>query len=297
MQLARSLARGVDDDRAAAIWARAGGLPFWIDGLARSADVAESLFDRLYGRRIAALGADGSMALAALVVVARPVTPAQLARCCGWPSARTEAAIGDLVDSGVVTAHAGTVRLIHDLVREQVAHEVEPAVARELHRSWAGVFEDGAGHDLQLLRSAMEHRLAAHMPVADLALAVAVSPQRRLLGRDGARELAHLAEGLEDAAPARLELVRAIATLAAELGDAELSLSLWSVAAEEATDPGGPRHGIGRCGSPGLRARTQGRCARLAGPGPVRGGAHGRGGDRRRHHRCVHRHLARAEGR
>jgi DNA-binding CsgD family transcriptional regulator/tetratricopeptide (TPR) repeat protein len=237
VRLAQDLVPDLDDDRAADIWARAGGLPFWIGGLAHASDPTDVLFERLHGRQLATLGVDDSMALAALVVAARPVTSRELARCRSWSNERAEAAIAELVDRGLVLVHGGTARLIHDLVREGVARELDPAAVLELHRGWAAVFEDGAGHDVQLLRSALEHRRAARLPVGDLALALAVSPRRRLLGRNGARELALITEGLDHDDPDRLELFSAVATLAAELGDSQLALSLWSVVANDAADP------------------------------------------------------------
>jgi DNA-binding CsgD family transcriptional regulator len=237
VRLVQGLAPDMDDDGAANIWARAGGLPFWIDGLARSSDSRDFPFERLHGPRTTTLGADGSLALAALVVAARPVTLAELARCRSWPIGRAEAAVAELVDRGLVLVHGGTARLVHDLVREGVARELDPAAVLELHRGWAAVFEDGAGQDVQLLRSALEHRRAAGLPVGDLALALAASPRRRLLGRDGARELALIADGLEHDDPTRLVLISAVARLAAELGDAQLALSLWHVVADDAADP------------------------------------------------------------
>ncbi len=236
VRLAHALAPDIDDDRAAEIWAHARGLPFWIDGLAKSSDLKETVFERLHGRRIATLGADGSMALAALVVVARPVSLVELARSRVWSIERAEAAVAELADGGLVTTHSGTVQLIHDILREAVAHDLDAAVVRELHRGWAKEFEGGADRDVQRLRSALEHRRAAGMPVADLTLALADSPRRRLLGREGARELAAIADGLEHEQPDRLELYVAVAKLAAELGDAELSVSLWSVVADDAAD-------------------------------------------------------------
>jgi DNA-binding CsgD family transcriptional regulator len=83
----------------------------------------------------------------------------------------------------------------------------------------------------------MEHRRAAGLPVADLALALAVSPHRRLLGRDGVQELALIADGLEHDEVERLRLGGAVAKLATELGDAQSALSLWSAAADDAGDP------------------------------------------------------------
>lgn len=238
VRLARALDPDIDGDRAANIWARAEGLPFWINGLARSSDGREALFERLYGRRIATLGPEGSMALAALVVAARPVTLGDLSRCRSWTIERAEAAVAGLVDRGLVIVQGGTARLIHDLVREGAAEKLDPTAVRELHRAWAAVFEDGAGEDVQFLRSALEHRRAAGLSVADLARSLATSPRRRLLGRDGAQELALIAVGLDHDEPERIQLAGAIAGLAAELGDAHLALSLWSVVANEATDPG-----------------------------------------------------------
>jgi DNA-binding CsgD family transcriptional regulator len=235
--LARALDPAMDDARAAAIWARAGGLPFWIDGLARSSADAETLFERLYGRRIAALDQDGMMALAALVVAARPVTIGELSRCRGWGMRRAEAAVAGLEAAGLVTTQGGAAQVVHDLVRDGVESELDPATVRELHRGWAAVFEEGAGVDVQRLRSALEHRRAAGLPVAELALALVTSPHRRLIGREGARELASIADGLPPEAPERLTLIRSIASLAAELGDAEQALSLWSIAADDAGDP------------------------------------------------------------
>jgi DNA-binding NarL/FixJ family response regulator len=237
VRLARLLDPQIDDERATAIWVRAGGLPFWIDGLARSIADADSLFERLYGRRMAGLEPDGSMALAALVVAARPVTTGELARCRGWPVSRAEAAVAGLVAAGLVIMHGGAARLVHDLVRDGVERELDRATVREFHRAWATVFEEDAGQDVQRLRSALEHRRAAGLPVAELALALATSPQRRLLGREGTRELASIADGLAPEASERLPLIRSIASLAAELGDAEHALSLWSIVTDDSDDP------------------------------------------------------------
>lgn len=237
VSLARALDPEMDEERATGIWTRANGLPFWIDGLARSTTDSESLFERLYGRRMSALDSDGSMALSAVVVAARPVRTGDLARCRGWLEDRTQRAIDRLVAAGLVIAQGGVARLVHDLVRDGVEHELDPATVRELHRAWAAVFEEGAGEDVQRLRSALEHRRSAGLPVEDLALALGTSPHRRLLGREGVRELAAIADGLGHESPQRLPLLRATAGLAAELGDAEQALALWSIAADDAGDP------------------------------------------------------------
>ena len=237
IRLAHALVPDIDDDRAQSVWARAGGIPFWIVGLSGSSEATDSIVERLYGRRIAALDADGSVALEALVVAARPVTSMEVARCRGWSADRAGAAVGELVDRGLVVVQGGTARLIHDLVREAAGRGLDPVVVRELHRRWAIVIEEDAGQDVQLLRSALEHRRAAGLPVAELARAIAVSPRRRWLGRDGARELGLIADGLGPEDPLRLELIAAVAALATELGDHPLALRSWSFVAAETGDP------------------------------------------------------------
>ncbi|HEY7701516.1 MAG TPA: AAA family ATPase [Candidatus Limnocylindrales bacterium] len=237
VRLARDLDPTIDAEGAARIWSQARGLPFWIDSLARSAGDAGSLFERLYGRRVATLDPDAAMALAALVVAARPVTIADLARCRDWHQDRAELAVARLVDAGLVIAKGGLSRLGHDLVREGVERGLDQATLRELHRAWAGVFEEAAGEDVQRLRAALEHRRAARLPVASLALALASSPRRRWLGRDGALELALIADTLGEESRDFLPLIRAVAGLSAELGDAERALALWSIAAEGSDEP------------------------------------------------------------
>ena len=237
IRLVRETDPTIDAQRGAEIWSQARGQPFWIDSLARSGSDAESLFERYYGRRVATLGADASTTLAAVVVAARPVTATETARCRGWPEDRAQQALEKLVEAGLVITEGGITRVVHDLVREGVERGLGAATLREHHRGWAAVFEEGAGEDVQRLRTALEHRRAARLPVADLALALSMSPQRRWLGRDGAHELAQIADTLGDESPDRSPLIRSIAALSAELGDAEHALSLWAIAADDSDDP------------------------------------------------------------
>ena len=77
--------------------------------------------------------------------------------------------------------------------------------------------------DLRLLRGALEHRRGAGLPTAELALRVASSDQRRLLGAEGLAELVTIADG-DGVHP---ELNQALATLAAELGEHQVALDRW----------------------------------------------------------------------
>ena len=237
IRLAHALDSDIDDAAAATIWARAAGVPFWIDGLARSSEVTDSLFERLHGRQIATLDADGTMALAALVVAARPATPGELSRCLAWGQERAEAAVAGLANRGFVVLHGGTARLVHDLVRANVERTLDLAAVRELNRHWAVAIEAEAGQDVQQLQTALGHRRAAGLPVAELARALAASPRRRWLGRQGTHELAAIADGMGPDEPERLQLVAAVASLATELADRELALVLWSRVAEDAVEP------------------------------------------------------------
>ena len=87
-----------------------------------------------------------------------------------------------LANRALVVLEAGSVRVAHDLIREAAERELPEEEGRRLHSVLADWLERIAGNDLQLLASALEHRQAAGLAVDDLALRIARSPQRRLLG-------------------------------------------------------------------------------------------------------------------
>ena len=74
-----------------------------------------------------------------------------------------------------------------------------------------------AGDDIQLLRSALEHRRAADLPLGELAGRIARSPRRRWLGVDGMRELSAIADAQPATDAGIVELQADVATLASEL--------------------------------------------------------------------------------
>ena len=227
VRLAMELSPALDSDRAADLWRRAEGSPFWLHQLAAqrqpAADAAAIVADR-----VAKVGSDAAALLRMLALAGRPLAPGDAAALQGWPVDRVEAAAADLAAGEVAIEVAGSLQVAHDLIRESVAASVPPEVARRLHRRLAAWLEEEAGGDERLLLEALEHRRGAAAPTLDLALRVARSPRRRLIGVAGLRGLAAVAEPVDPSDPAARELQRHVAALAAELGDHELALARWA---------------------------------------------------------------------
>ncbi|MGH2356502.1 MAG: AAA family ATPase, partial [Candidatus Limnocylindria bacterium] len=234
------LLRAVDPDitsiRAAAILEEAAGSPFWLEMLAYSggqqAEVAQVHRSRMEG---APLDANGLLSV--LAVLGRPAAAGDVARIGEWTKERVEAAARDLADRGLAVREAGSIRLAHDLVRAAVLSDVPESEARRIHLRIADAIEAEAGDDVQLLRSALDHRRRAGRPVLGLALRLARSPRRRWLGRDGAAMLGRVADDAEQSHQNTLALHRATAALASELADHEYGLYRWSLVASR-TVPG-----------------------------------------------------------
>ena len=227
VRLALELSPTLDTARAVELWRRAEGSPFWLHQLAASgrpaADAAALVADR-----VAKVGPDAAALLRLLALAGRPLAPAEAATLQGWPVARVEAAAADLAAGELALDTAGSLRVAHDLIRESVAASVPPEAARRLHRRLAAWLEEEAGDDERLLLEALEHRRSAALPTLDLALRVARSPRRRLIGADGLGRLAAAAEPADPSDPAARELQQHVAALAAELGEHELALARWS---------------------------------------------------------------------
>ncbi|HLZ25546.1 MAG TPA: helix-turn-helix transcriptional regulator [Ktedonobacterales bacterium] len=80
---------------------------------------------------------------------------------------------------------------------------------------------------------ALEHRRGGGLPTVDLALRLARAPNRRLLGADGLRELATIADEGEAGADETLALRRHVASLALELGSWEIALDRFGSLSED----------------------------------------------------------------
>lgn len=231
-----SLARAIDDSlseaAAAALWRRARGSPFWLDALARSGSDVEP--SGLIAERLRALSGESGALLAALAVGARPFLIDEIAELLEWEVSRVRFASAELVARGLGLEVSGTIRLVHDLIREATTASLPATARRRLHRRLADRLEVAAGDDVKLLREALDHRLAAGQPSAGLVLRLLSSPGRRLLNGDDLRLLASISDGLDPGAIERIGIDRAIAELGAVIGDVELALERWARVSEEA---------------------------------------------------------------
>ena len=235
LSLAHALDANIGDVAAAELWRRAGGSPFWLQSLILGATTPDR--SSIIQDRLRVLGSDAAALLVALAIGGRPFTVHDLSRILEWESARFGRAAGELIGRGLVVEGAGMLRTAHDLIREAAQPDVPSAAGRRLHTQFADLIEHDAGSDLQLLREALEHRVAAGSPTAELALRMVTSPQRRLLGRDGLAILASIANGLEPGSADQVALDEALGELAGVLGEQQLAIERWGRVGELSDDP------------------------------------------------------------
>jgi hypothetical protein len=76
------------------------------------------------------------------------------------------------------------------------------------------------------------------MTTADLALRMVKSPQRRLLGKDGLRLLASIADGTKAGSARQITLDMALGELGSILGEQRLAMERWNRVSEFGTDVG-----------------------------------------------------------
>jgi DNA-binding NarL/FixJ family response regulator len=236
IRLARTLAPGLRANQAAALWARAAGSPFWLSVLAGSP--ADRPADHVIEARLRYAPPDAAELLALLAVAGRPATVEEMMRLEGWPEERLQAALDELVATGLATRAGIATSLVHDLIRDAVDVGLSDETRRRLHQAWAGILEDAAADDLGTLRSALEHRRAAGMNTVELALRLVRSPRRRWLGSDGLALIGMIADEAESTDAGASELRVATAALAAELGEDRIAYERWTVLAEQT--PAGP---------------------------------------------------------
>ena len=168
LSLAHALNANLGDAAATELWRRGRGSPFWLHSLilgGKSGDRSGLIQDRLRD-----LGSDAAALLTALAIGGRPFTVGDLGRVLEWESPRLGHSAGELTGRGLAVEAAGMVRTAHDLIREAAQPDIPSATGRRLHTRFADLIEEDAGSDLQLLREALEHRVAAGSPTADLAL-------------------------------------------------------------------------------------------------------------------------------
>ena len=223
VDLVRLLAPQLGPVEGERLWLEAGGSPFWLEALAGYAG-AEVRPDRLVSARLGGLDGDAAELFALLVVATRPLGLREMQNLLGWPEERGRRAAATLVNRALVVREAGALRIAHDLIREAARAALPEAEQQRLHRLLASWLEDGAGDDVSQLFRALEHRHAAGSATTDLAVRIARSPQRRLLGRDGLAALGAIADAADDGTALQVD----VAALASELGEWAVGLERWA---------------------------------------------------------------------
>jgi DNA-binding CsgD family transcriptional regulator len=237
IQLAMALEGALDRRRAREVSERAEGSPFWIEALARGGGTGGASSD-LLRTRLRGAPTDAATLLGVLAVAGRPIFLDDAAAVAGWPPERAQAALHDLAVRGVAVEVAGRAQLAHDLIRERAVTDLPDEVRRRIHERLAGRLEAQAGDDVRLLGEALEHRRAAGLPTLGLASRLATSPERVLLGTEGVRLLASIADASGPFDPAAIALDDAVASLATQLGSHEEALTRWLRVAEGKVAPG-----------------------------------------------------------
>ena len=233
--LVRAMRPDLSTAEAEAIWATAGGSPFWIQALSAPGTDGGDPGD-LVARRATGLGETALDLLRVLSVLGRPASPTELAQVMDVPDGRVTAGLGELVERGLIQRPAGLVGFAHDLIREAVSRTVPAPARRELHRRIAAHLEDDADDDVQLLRSALEHRREGGLPLGELTGRIVRSPRRRWLGVDGMRELSGITDGIPASEAGIVELRTEVATLASELNEHAFAFERWAALAGSAPD-------------------------------------------------------------
>ena len=234
VQLLSTLAPGLRLDAATSLWRRASGSPFWMTALAADYVASDQVQPRsphaIIGARSENLGADPAALFALALMAARPLSVEGIGELLEWPEERVRDAVGELANRALVLEVDATVSIAHDLIRELASRELAEDARVRMHRRLAAWLEASAGENVRQLAGALEHRMASGLDGRGLALRIATSPQRRLVGDEGLVMLGQIADAsVGDEASA---LHESVAALASELGDWESALERWSVLAD-----------------------------------------------------------------
>lgn len=233
VDLLTALAPGVGLERAAELWRRASGSPFWLAAFAAdlaSRDDTGSSPQHLIRRRCANLASDPASLFALLLVAAQPLGTDEIGEVLGWSEVRVASAALELVDRALVLQRGSVVSIAHDLIRESALPELGEDERQRMHRRLARWLEASVSDDVRELSRALEHRVASGLEPQGLALRIARSPQRRLIGVQGLRMLGEIAD--DDGGATARALQKEVAGLALEIGDWATALERWSVLAD-----------------------------------------------------------------
>ncbi|HEU4913631.1 MAG TPA: AAA family ATPase, partial [Actinomycetes bacterium] len=224
-RMAQDLAPHLGAEAAVGVWRRSGGSPFWLTLLASGQDVEHDV-DRVVAERLDQTGPDGAAVVALLAVIGHPVAVEDVACALGWPDDRVDRAVSVLEQVGLVAPGRAGLDVTHDLIRAAAGRTAGDAQARRLHREWGRCVEHEAGDDETALLEALDHLRAGGADVTPLAVRLAGSRRRRLLGRPGLELLLAVAEEADTDEGDRL--AAELGGMASELGAHDVALRIWS---------------------------------------------------------------------
>ena len=236
LELVQALAPAAGSDMARELADKSGGSPFWIEALVRSGGI-EVDAGLLVTARLRRASADAAALLSLLTVAARPLAFTDAAGLSGWEPERAQQAARELLAGGIAVESGEMLSLAHDLIRTAAARDIPDDRRRDIHRRLGDWLARSAGSDVRRLREAVGHRHAAGVPSIDLASRLVRSSQRTLLGRDGLRLLASIADEADPLDAEALALHEEVASLATELAEHEEALERWSLVADRAELP------------------------------------------------------------
>ena len=227
IRLARQLDPDLDQERAEAMWRTAEGSPFWLEVLA-SGEQPEPSIATMVARRLAPVGADAASVMALLAIRARPLLAEDIADIQRWPVARVEDAASALEHCGLVVQDGGSLWVAHDLIRHAALQTIPSARIRRIHGRIGVWLSTAAGDNVQLLLAAIEHLHRSGASVVALAVRLAGSPRRTLVGVSGLQRLAAIVDEAPPGDRQTVELRARVASLASELGQHDEALRHWS---------------------------------------------------------------------
>lgn len=233
--VATSIEPTLDETEATRLWERARGSPFWMRALLQ--DRGTSSTRDLALRRLRDCSDDASVLASMLALVTRPLSRRDAAEILEWMPERVAQAASELVDRGIAVSEGRIMHLVHDLVRDALTASVDRSSRVDLHRRLGRWLERMGTDDSPALVEALAHVRAGGTDASALALRIATSPERRLLGPEAVQELVRVADDLPWGTHHRIELDESLALLAAEIGQQELALARWSAVLDQATDP------------------------------------------------------------
>ena len=229
--LIRAMAPNLSGDEVYMVLQRAAGSPFWMELLAGG---QLDHIDDLLESRLHAVGPDAVRLLEILTLAGRPFRPREMDGLTRWPPPRTDEAIQKLAIQGVIATAKGEVTIAHDLLREALLRRIPKNRARAGYLELASWLEEAASSDSSVMGQALAYRRAGGDDGLDLALRLALSPSRRLLGADLIVQLAAIAS---QAGNKGQQLRWHLGEMAAERGEFLVAIDQFAVLAQKSELP------------------------------------------------------------